>query len=50
MGNKRIVVELAGTIDRTDFAVSWNAPLPGGDLMLPNEVLLTATFAAVETA
>jgi polyisoprenoid-binding protein YceI len=50
MGNERIVVELETTIDRTDFGVDWNAPVPGGGLMLPNDVLLTATFAAVRTA
>jgi polyisoprenoid-binding protein YceI len=50
MGNERIAVELQGTIDRTEFGVSWNAPLPGGDLMLPNDVFLTASFAAVKAA
>jgi polyisoprenoid-binding protein YceI len=50
MGNDRIAVELAGTIDRTDFGLNWNAPLPTGGLMLPNEVRLTATFAAVRAA
>ena len=49
-GNERVALELTGTIDRTDFGVSWNAPLPGGDLLLPNEVLLTASFAAVKAA
>jgi polyisoprenoid-binding protein YceI len=46
-GNERIGLELAGTVDRTDFGLEWNAPLPGGGLLLPNEVLLRATFAAV---
>jgi polyisoprenoid-binding protein YceI len=50
MGNQRIVLELSTTIDRTDFGLNWNAPLPGGGLLLPNEVLLTATFAAVRAA
>jgi polyisoprenoid-binding protein YceI len=50
MGNDRIAVALEGTIDRTDFGLDWNAPLPGGGLMLPNEVLLSATFAAVRAA
>jgi polyisoprenoid-binding protein YceI len=50
MGNDRIVLELSGTIDRTDFGLNWNAPLPGGGLLLPNEVLLTGTFAAVRAA
>ena len=48
-GNDRIALELEGTIDRTEFGVSWNAPLPGGDLLLPNDVHLTASFAAVRT-
>ena len=50
MGNERIALELVGTIDRTDFGVSWNAPLPGGDLMLPNDVSLSASFAAQRAA
>lgn len=50
MGNERIVLELSGTIDRTDFGLDWNAPLPGGGLLLPNEVTLTASFAAVKAA
>jgi polyisoprenoid-binding protein YceI len=49
-GNDRIALELAGTVDRTEFGLTWNAPLPGGSFMLPDEVLLTATFAAVRAA
>jgi polyisoprenoid-binding protein YceI len=49
-GNERMVVELETTIDRTDFGVDWNAPVPGGGVMLPHDVLLSATFAAVRTA
>ena len=48
--NDRIALELAGTIDRTDFGLTWNAPLPGGGLLLPNDATLRATFAAVKTA
>ena len=47
LGNERIGLELAGTVDRTDFGLEWNAPLPGGGFLLPNEVALKATFAAV---
>lgn len=50
MGADRIAIELEGSIDRTEFGLDWNAPLPGGGLMLPNEVVLTATFAAVRAA
>jgi polyisoprenoid-binding protein YceI len=49
-GNARIGIELAGTIDRTEFGLNWNAPLPGGGFLLPNEVTLRATFAAVKAA
>jgi polyisoprenoid-binding protein YceI len=49
-GNERIAVELRGTIDRTDFGLKWNAPLPTGGFLLPNEVGLNASFAAVRAA
>ena len=48
MGNERIALELSGTIDRTDFGLDWNMPLPGGGFLLPNEVVLKASFAAVK--
>jgi len=49
-GNERIGLELHGTIDRTDFGLVWNAPLPGGGLLLPDEIALTAHVAAVRVA
>ncbi|MEP7224507.1 MAG: YceI family protein [Actinomycetota bacterium] len=49
-GNDRIGLELAGTVDRTEFGLNWNAPLLGGDFLLPNEVVLRATLAAVKAA
>jgi len=49
-GNERVGTELQGTIDRTDFGLEWNAPLPGGGFLLPNEVVLKAYFAAVKAA
>ena len=49
-GNERIGLELAGTVDRTDFGLEWNAPLPGGGFLLPNDVVLRAYFAAVRAA
>ena len=50
MGNERIGLELSGVVDRTEFGLTWNAPLPGGGLLLPDDVLLKATFAAVKAA
>jgi polyisoprenoid-binding protein YceI len=49
-GNERIGVELAGTVDRTAFGLRWNAPLPGGGLLLADEVRLVAGFSAVKAA
>ena len=49
-GNERVGLELAGAVDRTAFGLTWNAPLPGGGFLLPDDVLLRAYFAAVRTA
>jgi polyisoprenoid-binding protein YceI len=49
-GNERIGIELAGTVDRTEFGLNWNAPLPGGGFLLPDEVVLSAALAAVRAA
>ena len=49
-GNERIGLELSGSVDRTDFGLEWNAPLPGGGFLLPNEVVLRANFAATRSA
>jgi polyisoprenoid-binding protein YceI len=46
-GNERVGVDLTGTIDRQEFGVSWNAPLPGGGFLLPDEIPLVASFSAV---
>lgn len=47
-GNERIGLELSGTVDREEFGLRWNAPLPGGGFVLPNEATLSATFSAVK--
>lgn len=49
-GSDRIGIELETTVDRTEFGVDWNAPLPTGGFLLPNEVVLRASFAAVRAA
>jgi polyisoprenoid-binding protein YceI len=42
-GNIKIGVTLAGTIDRTEFGLNWNAALPaGGGFVVGNDVTLTA--------
>lgn len=48
-GNERIGIELSTTVDRREWGLDWNAPLPGGGLLLPDDVKLTASFSAVRT-
>jgi polyisoprenoid-binding protein YceI len=41
LGDAEVVgVELEGVIDRTDFGLNWNAPLPGGGFAVGNDVRL----------
>jgi polyisoprenoid-binding protein YceI len=49
-GNERIGLELHATVDRTEFGLQWNAPLPGGGFLLPDDIELSAIFAAVKAA
>ena len=47
-GRERIGVTLAGTIDRTEFGITWNDPLPSGKSALANEVSLEAELYLVK--
>jgi polyisoprenoid-binding protein YceI len=47
-GNDRIGTTLEGTIDRTQFDLSWNAPLPSGEQALGNDVTLSAELFFVK--
>jgi polyisoprenoid-binding protein YceI len=47
-GNERIGLDLDGTVDRNEFGISWNAPLPGGGFLLPDTVRLSASFSAIK--
>ncbi|MGZ4411227.1 MAG: YceI family protein [Gaiellaceae bacterium] len=49
-GNDRIALDLAGSLDRDDFGIGWNAPLPGGGSLLGNSVKLELVFSAVRRA
>ena len=46
-GNERIGVALAGVIERAKWGIDWNAPVPGGGLLLGAEVRLAASFSLV---
>lgn len=41
-GTEAIGVELEGVIDRTEYGLDWNAPLPTGGFAVGNDVKLTA--------
>ncbi len=49
-GNTRGHLNLEATIDRTEFDMNWNAPLPSGGKALANEVTLTVELSLVEQA
>jgi polyisoprenoid-binding protein YceI len=46
-GNERIGLAVSTTVDRTDFGVSWNTPLPGGKPALDDEVRIDGELAFV---
>ena len=41
-GNERVNVKLGTKVDRTEFGLNWNMPLPNGQPALQNEVKLVA--------
>ena len=49
-GNQRFGLKLEGTLDRRQFGVSWNNPLPTGEPALSNEVELVADLQFVRGA
>ena len=49
-GNTRGHLNLEAQIDRTEFDMNWNAPLPSGGKALANEVTLTVELSLVEQA
>jgi polyisoprenoid-binding protein YceI len=49
-GNARANLQLEAVIDRTDWGMSWNAPLPSGGNALGNEVTLTISLSLVAEA
>jgi polyisoprenoid-binding protein YceI len=47
-GNERFGLKLEGALDRTQFGVSWNSPLPSGEPALANDVSLVAELQLVK--
>ena len=49
-GNERIGLELDTRVDRTQFGVNWNNPLPNGEPALANDVTVVAELYFVKPA
>src|SRR3954451_22926368 len=49
-GNVRFGLELETTVDRTQFGINWNNPLPSGEAALSNEVRILANLQLVREA
>lgn len=49
-GNDKLGVELEAVIDRREFALDWNAPLPKGGFALDNDVKLQVELELVKEA
>jgi polyisoprenoid-binding protein YceI len=47
---ERLPLKLETTVDRTEFGLNWNMPLPNGDPSLANEVKLVAELYFVQEA
>jgi polyisoprenoid-binding protein YceI len=49
-GGEHIGIELSTTVDRTEFGLNWNAPMPRGGVAVSNEVTLTVHLELAEEA
>ena len=49
-GNDKLGVELEAVIDRREFGLEWNAPLPKGGFALENDVKLEVALELVREA
>jgi polyisoprenoid-binding protein YceI len=49
-GNTRFGLRLETTVDRTQFGITWNNPLPSGEPALQNDVKLIADLQFVQEA
>ena len=50
LGKQRLGIDLEGSIDRGEFGLKWNAPLPGGGFLLDDDVRIALSISAVKAA
>ena len=48
-GRERVNLQLETTVDRSQFGLDWNVPLPSGEPALAQDVTLTAELAFVRS-
>jgi len=46
-GKDRIAIELTTVVDRTDYGINWNAPIPSGGNALADEVTIAVELQLV---
>jgi polyisoprenoid-binding protein YceI len=49
-GNERIGLRLEATVDRSEFGLNWNSPLPNGEPALGNDVRIVTDLQFVRAA
>ena len=49
-GNERINLRLTATVDRTEFGINWNMPLPTGQPALANDVTIVTELHFTKAA
>ena len=47
-GNDRIAIELSTVVDRTEYGINWNAPIPSGGNALADDVTITVELQLVK--
>ena len=47
-GNTKLALQFETVVDRTQFGLNWNAPLPKGGFMLANDVTLSVDLELVQ--
>jgi polyisoprenoid-binding protein YceI len=47
-GNTKLGLELTAIVDRTEFGLNWNAPLPKGGVAVANDVTLSVDLELVK--
>jgi len=49
-GNERVAFELSTTVDRREYGITWQNPLPDGSDSLANDVTITVDLQLVKAA